>query len=101
MVLTVTKKVRKVKEEIVDLFPRPLFSSQIPPPPAFPTIPGTVAAAQTFRRQEKFLGGLAPKKPNPSNPLNKKIINISDTWHCGVAVSQHKLFGNERNSFRG
>jgi hypothetical protein len=39
--LTVTKKVRKVKEEIVDLFPRPVFSSQIPPPPgAFP-ISGT------------------------------------------------------------
>jgi hypothetical protein len=30
MVLTVTKKVRKVKEEIVELFPRPVFSSQIP-----------------------------------------------------------------------
>jgi len=30
---TVTKKVRKVKEEMVDLFPRPVFSSQIPPPP--------------------------------------------------------------------
>jgi len=30
MVLTVTKKVRKVKEEIVELFP--VFSSQIPPP---------------------------------------------------------------------
>jgi hypothetical protein len=43
MLVTVTKKVRKVKEEIVDLFPRPVFSSQIPPPPgAFPTISGTV-----------------------------------------------------------
>jgi len=40
--VTVTKKVRKVKEEIVYLFPRPVFSSQIPPPPvAFP-ISGTV-----------------------------------------------------------
>ena len=29
---TVTKKVRKVKEEIVELFPRPVKSSQIPPP---------------------------------------------------------------------
>ena len=28
--VTVTKKVRKVKEEIVNLFPRPVFSSQIP-----------------------------------------------------------------------
>jgi hypothetical protein len=40
--LTVTKKVRKVKEEIVRLFPPPVFSSQIPSPPgAFP-ISGTV-----------------------------------------------------------
>jgi hypothetical protein len=30
--LTVTKKVRKIKEEIFGLFPRPVFSSQIPPP---------------------------------------------------------------------
>jgi len=42
MVLTVTKKVRKVKEEIVDLFPHPVFSSQIPSPPVAWTIPGTV-----------------------------------------------------------
>jgi hypothetical protein len=40
--LTVTKKVRKVKEEIVCLFPRPVFSSQIPPPPVAWTISGTV-----------------------------------------------------------
>ena len=42
MVLTVTKKVRKLKEEIVGLFPRPVFSSQIPPPPSPWTISGTV-----------------------------------------------------------
>ncbi len=59
--VTVTKKVRKVKEEIVDLFPRPVFSSQIPPPES----------------------------------------SLDDIWHCGVAVSGHKLFGNERNCFRG
>jgi len=29
MVLTLTKKVRKVKEEIVELFPRPVFSSHV------------------------------------------------------------------------
>ena len=39
--LTVTKKVRKVKEEIVALFPRPVLSSQIPPPPIAWTISGT------------------------------------------------------------
>ena len=59
--LTVNKKVRKLKEEIVYLFPRPVFSSQIPSPP----------------------------------------IAFSDIWHCGVAVSGHKLFGNERNCFWG
>jgi hypothetical protein len=32
-IATVTKKVRKVKEDMVNLFPRPVFSSQIPPPP--------------------------------------------------------------------
>jgi hypothetical protein len=40
--LTVTKKVRKVKEEIVGVFPPPVFSSQIPPPPIAWTISGTV-----------------------------------------------------------
>ena len=54
---TVTKKVRKVKEEILDLFPRPVFSSQISPPPG--------------------------------------------AFSSGVAVSQHKLFGNERNCVWG
>ena len=38
---TVTKKVRKVKEEIVALFPRPVFSSQIPPPAGAFAISGT------------------------------------------------------------
>ena len=42
MVLTVTKKVRKVKEEIVDLFPRPVFSSQIRSPLELFPISGTV-----------------------------------------------------------
>jgi hypothetical protein len=71
MVLTVTKKVRKVKEEIVDLFPRPVFSSQIPPPPVAWTISGTLGVAVSGHKllgdREKFLGGLAPKKPNPSH----------------------------------
>jgi hypothetical protein len=42
MVLTVTKKVRKVKEEIVGLFRRPVKSSQIPPDAGTWTIYGTV-----------------------------------------------------------
>ena len=71
--LTVTKKVRKVKEEILDLFPRPVFSSQIPPPPVAFAISGTVVG-----------------------------LPLANIWHCcGVAVSQHKLFGNESNCFRG
>ena len=47
--VTVTKKVRKVKEEILDLFPRPVFSSQIPPPPVAWTISGTLGVAVSQR----------------------------------------------------
>jgi hypothetical protein len=81
MVLTVTKKVRKVKEEIVSLFPRPVFSSQIPPPPRPWTISGTVGkplASTNFSAGElHFLGGWLLEQPNP--PLNKNKLVIFHT----------------------
>jgi len=69
MVLTVTKKVRKVKEEIVDLFPHTMFSSQIPPPPvAFP-ISGTVGkplAGTNFSATREIASGGESQKAQGS-----------------------------------
>ena len=77
VVVTVTKKFRKVKEEIVGLFPRPVKSSQIPPDAGTWTISGTLGVAVSQDKlvgdRASFLGGLASKKPNPSSGVEKKI----------------------------
>jgi hypothetical protein len=88
MVLTATKKVRKVQEVIVNLFPCPVFSSQIPPPPIAWTRSGTlgvaVASGTNFWAIERnFLGGWLPKSPIPltgkkPNPSQKKVIKINN-----------------------